>query len=93
MVSVGLMLDPITHVIFAYSEARGSRNTRLTSGLSTIGISVLAGSVSTAISCCVMLGTTIVAFYRFALLFVSLVAVHWRYQARASSARAFRAAR
>ena len=68
MVSVGLMLDPITHVAFAFSEARGTPEERLASALSVIGISVLASCVSTAGSCAVMAVATIVLFSRFALL-------------------------
>jgi hypothetical protein len=73
IISVGLMLDPLTHVAFAYAEARGSRLERLSAALSTIGISVLMGGLSTAGSCTVMLFTTIVLFYRFAALFTSLM--------------------
>ena len=75
MVSVGLMLDPITHVAFAFSEARGTPEERLASALSVIGISVLASCVSTAGSCAIMAVATIVLFSRFALLFCSLMGV------------------
>lgn len=75
MVSVGLMLDPITHIAFAYSEAHGTREERLASSLSVIGISVLAGCVSTAGACSIMALATIVLFSRFAVLFCSLMAV------------------
>jgi hypothetical protein len=72
-ISVGLMLDPLTHVAFAYAEADGSREQRLAAALGSVGISILAGGVSTAGSCALLLLTTIVLFARFALLFCSLM--------------------
>ena len=77
MVSVGLMLDPICHVAFAYSEARHAGHVqpqqRLSYALSTIGISVLAGAVSTVGACAVLFKATIVLFSQFASLFCSLM--------------------
>ena len=71
------MLDPISHVAFSYSEAsrfgHGSRAERLRYALSTIGISVMAGSVSTAGSCAVLFMALIIFFSRFAALFCSLM--------------------
>jgi len=79
MVSVGLMLDPMSHICFAYSEAKlqghTTREAQLRYALSTIGISVLAGSASTALSCAVLFFATIVLFSRFAALFCSLMAL------------------
>ena len=75
MISVGLMLDPLTHVAFAYSEAAGTRDERLAEALSVIGISVLAGCISTAGACAIMVLATIVVFSRFAMLFCSLMGV------------------
>jgi hypothetical protein len=74
MVSVGLVLDPITHVAFAYAEATDTtQEARLSRALSTIGISVLAGGISTSGACAILLFTTIVLFSRFALLFCTLM--------------------
>jgi hypothetical protein len=56
-ISVGLMLDPLTHVAFAYAEADGSREQRLAAALGSVGISILAGGVSTAGSCALLLLT------------------------------------
>ena len=75
MVSVGLMLDPLAHVAFAYSEARGTASERLRAALTTIGNSVLAGAISTAGSCSLMFFTTIVLFTQFSALFCSLLTV------------------
>ena len=75
MVSVGLMLDPLTHIAFAYAEAGGSPLQRLGSALSTIGVSVLGSAISTAGPCALMLSTTIVLFSQFALLFCSLALI------------------
>lgn len=69
------MLDPITHVAFAYCEASSqtSRLQKLSHALSTIGISVLAGTVSTAIAVAVLALAVLLLFSRFALLFCSLM--------------------
>ena len=75
MVSVGLMLDPLTHIAFSYAEAGGSPLHRLGSALSTIGVSVLGSAVSTAGPCALMLSTTIILFSQFAMLFCSLTLI------------------
>jgi hypothetical protein len=76
---VGLMLDPMTHIAFAFAEAQHyghhTRRAKLTYALSTIGISVLAGSVSTTASCAVLFLTTISIFSQFAALFCSLMSL------------------
>ena len=75
MVSVGLMLDPLTHVAHAFTEARGSSAERLDSALTSIGISVLSGALSTAASCTFLFFTTIVLFTSFGLLLCALTLI------------------
>ena len=75
MVSVGIMLDPLTHVAHAFNEACGSRAQRLAHGLTTIGISVLAGALSTAGSCLFLLCCTINLFSQFGRLLCTLLVV------------------
>jgi len=75
MVAIGLMLDPLTHVAHAYTEARGSRPQRVHAALTSIGISVLAGTLSTAGSCSCLFFTTIVLFSRFGKLLCSLMLI------------------
>ena len=65
MVSVGLMLDPLTHVAHAFTEGHGSSAERLHHALTSIGISVLSGALTTAASCAFLFFTTIVLFYSF----------------------------
>jgi hypothetical protein len=59
MISVGLMLDPIAHIVFAFAEAPGAPVQRLSEAMSTIGISVLIGGLSTGGSCSAMIFATI----------------------------------
>ena len=75
MVSVGLMLDPLTHVAHAFNEAHGSRAQRLSAALTSIGISVLAATLSTAGSCICLLFCTITLFLRFGQLLCTLLFV------------------
>lgn len=75
MVSVGLMLDPLTHVAHAFNEARGSRAQRLASALTSIGISVVAAALSTAGSCLCLFFCTITFFSHFGELLCTLLIV------------------
>ena len=75
MVSVGLMLDPLTHVAHAFNEAPGTRAQRLADGLTAIGISVLAGALSTAGSCVFLFFCTINFFLQFGQLLCTLLVV------------------
>ena len=75
MVSVGLMLDPLTHVAHAFNEASGSRAERLSAGLTSVGISVLGGTVSTAGSCVCLFFCTINIFLQFGQLLCTLLVV------------------
>ena len=75
MISVGLMLDPLAHIAFAYSETLGSTEQRVQGAFSTIGISVLGSAISTAGPCMVMVFTTLLPFSRFAVLFCSLTGI------------------
>jgi len=83
MVSVGLMLDPIAHVAFAFAEAsqhgHASREAKVRYAFSTIGVSVLAGGASTLTAISVLLMGTIIFFSRFATLFCSLQAMNLVY--------------
>jgi len=74
-IAIGLTLDPLVHVAFAFSEASGTTEQRLHHAVTTVGISVLAAGASTAGSCSIMMLTTIVVFSRFAKLVCSLVIV------------------
>ena len=75
MVSVGLMLDPLTHVAHAFNEVKGSRAQRLSGALTSIGISVVAAALSTAGSCICLFFCTITIFLRFGQLLCTLLLV------------------
>ena len=75
MVSVGLMLDPLTHVAHAFTEARGTPAERLASAMTSIGISVLSGGLTTAAACLPLLFTTIVLFASFGVLLLALTLI------------------
>ena len=45
------MLDPFTHYVHAFAHAQGARPQRLQAMLASMGISVLAATLSTAGSC------------------------------------------
>ena len=59
MISVGLMLDPLTHVAHAFSDASGTPAERLSTAMTSIGISVLSGNLTTMAACTPLLFMTI----------------------------------
>ena len=75
MIAVGLMLDPFTHYVHAFAHAPGGRPQRLQAMLSSMGISVLAATLSTAGSCVALFFTVIVLFSRFGLLLCALMVI------------------
>ena len=75
MIAVGLMLDPFTHYVHAFSHERGGRPQRLKTMLSSMGISVLAATLSTAGACSALFGTVIVLFSRFGMLLCALMVI------------------
>ncbi len=75
MVSVGLMLDPLTHVAHAFNEASGSRAQRLSAALTQVGISVVSGALSTAGSCTPLFFCTLTLFVKFGSLLCTLLVV------------------
>lgn len=75
MVSVGLMMDPLTHVAHAFNEAKGSRQQRISAALTSIGISVVAAALSTAGSCICLFFCTISIFSQFGELLCTLLLV------------------
>ena len=75
MVSVGLMLDPLTHVAHAFNEASGSKAQRTSAALTSLGISVVSAALSTAGSCICLFFCTINFFEHFGQLLVLLLLV------------------
>ena len=69
------MLDPLTHVAHAYHEASGSAAQRLSSALTTIGISVVGGALSTAGACLPLFLCTLHFFTAFGKLLCTLLLV------------------
>ena len=66
------MLDPFTHYVHAFAHAQGARPQRLQAMLASMGISVLAATLSTAGSCVALFFTVIVLFSRFGLVTLPL---------------------
>jgi predicted RND superfamily exporter protein len=56
VMSIGLMVDYLLHVLLKYYESKGSREQRVVEVLSTMGASVLVGGIST------FLGVLLLAF-------------------------------
>ena len=75
MVAVGLMLDPFTHYVHAFAHAKGPRAVRLRFTLASMGISVLAATLSTAGACSALFFTVIVFFSRFGVLLCTLMLI------------------
>ena len=70
------MLDPFTHYVHAFAHADGpSRAARLRFTLASMGISVLAATLSTAGACSALFFTVIVFFSRFGLLLCTLMLI------------------
>lgn len=56
VMSIGLMVDYIVHVLLRFLEAKGTREQRVVETLSTMGASILVGAIST------FLGVLLLAF-------------------------------
>lgn len=73
VLGVGYSFDGIAHIATAYTEAKskdGGRLKRTRFSLGTVGVSILFGSMSTAMSSSVMIAATILLFRKLAILVV-----------------------
>ena len=76
IMSIGLIVDYIMHVLLQYYEAQGSnRNEKTIETLGTVGTSVLAGGLSTFLGTMPLAFSTSEVFYTIFIVFLSLVIV------------------
>jgi len=73
VMSIGLMVDYIMHVLLRYFESKGTREQRVVETLSTMGASILVGAISTFLGILLLVFSTSTMINNIFVAFIGLV--------------------
>ena len=73
VMSIGLMVDFIMHILLRYYEAKGTREQRVVETLSTMGASILVGAISTFLGIMLLVFSTSAMINNIFVAFIGLV--------------------
>ena len=73
VMSIGLMVDFIMHILLRYYEAKGTREQRVVETLSTMGASILVGAISTFLGIMLLVFSTSAMINNIFVSFIGLV--------------------
>jgi predicted RND superfamily exporter protein len=73
VMSIGLMVDYIVHVLLRFLEAKGTREQRIVETLSTMGASILVGAISTFLGVLLLVFSTSEVITNIFVSFIGLV--------------------
>jgi Niemann-Pick C1 protein len=73
VLSIGLTVDFLMHVLLRYYEAKGSRHEKVVEMFKTMGISILVGGISTLLGTLPLAFSTSLVFHTVFVAFVALV--------------------
>jgi Niemann-Pick C1 protein len=73
VMSIGLMVDYLLHVLIRYYEAPGNRQEKVIDVFKTMGVSILVGGISTLLGTVPLAFSTSLVFYTFFIVFLGLV--------------------